>query len=1254
MISAMPIVENSDIASSGQSSQRMFARKSFSRMPTLKLKRSFTRKLSGGTELKRTLKSSRSIKLASVKGLRSSRQGKNQYKVSLLKSETNYCNDGQNSKRPSENTQRVITRRLSMKPVRILSKMLTFKSRKYSTEIIPQILQPPDSSLHQATCSSTLKDSHFPDQIDIPLEGSGSQGVLSTRKVCPYTYCSLHGGHRDNVPPLKRFVSMRRRQLKTQKSMKMENRPVRRSKNSGNTKKGTQTSRSDHTENSASKKTHSGRSHLRNVKKPARNSPVRTRDTTVSTSSGGGTCGEDEKNKNFRDNAEVLLGETSFPHISFDQYLNDSLAENGYSLSSFLAIKETNMECCCTATDNDKQDSKVMETARNDKQVAAEKKIDESTESVVSDDQPDIINSESMLLQDPGLCGKHSPLTDDDVVAGNEVLGAESSQEKQKGKNSILKLTDPESSAESLNADEFTNASDQSSNKSKGSNQNDVEELTSTTAATCSASEIDTLEEEKTTKAKFVDPDHERGHQPSPEGESERASTTDVSYRMQEGDKKYIKMWRLMYKHAVVSNAGKGENKLPSNGDDKEVQAKDDLSFSGVNSPSCQDTDDENENVVKLVQKAFDEILLPETEDLSSDYHPKSRGMASDEEGDGNTSTSRESPMGETRLRVDNSQSHEEEKTAQRMGNKPKSWSNLKKILLLKRFVKALEKVRSLNLRKPRHLPSDANLEVEKVYLKHMTAEDKKNVEEWMLDYALQKVISKLAPAQKQRVALLVEAFETVLPFQDTENGPPSSAAVEAQANTVQALNDFSDHSRELAGYSAKLLLGKALRSHKSVGDNADDASDKPTPEQKNSSVVEEPRFDYSWTKTVENNPASRAVDKEEINSTVDENVCLAETKDSVSLSFSTPVDIISTSLEEAPTNEIVNEASRDLISDSTTEIPSSKSESHGRNFESKDPISASEESFSKSKSLIQRSFARALGSNVVSSEAPSDPLDVPEADRKEAENIKQLPTPEETEIQQEKQKHTGLWYLVYKHMASGIAANDFKPLVDVDDEKESGYDDVSTNKGTNTSISYESMSVENQDTPLEHNHVADPEAELRQMEAIRIVEDAIDAILPDDQEHSPDDQSVTDGIVSDHSKQSHKTRGVYDEEERVISSQEKDEEPALKEGNKANQLLPRSWSNLRKVIMLRRFIKALEKVKKFNPRGPRYLSVEPDPEAEKVNLRHQDMEERRGSEEWMLDYALRQVVTKLTPARKRKVGLLVEAFETLMPTTKN
>lgn len=84
--------------------------------------------------------------------------------------------------------------------------------------------------------------------------------------------------------------------------------------------------------------------------------------------------------------------------------------------------------------------------------------------------------------------------------------------------------------------------------------------------------------------------------------------------------------------------------------------------------------------------------------------------------------------------------------------------------------------------------------------------------------------------------------------------------------------------------------------------------------------------------------------------------------------------------------------------------------------------------------------------------------------------------------------------------------------------------------------------------------------------------------------------------------------------------------------------------------LMRRRTTKDLDEMKQFNPRAPRFLPIEPDPEAEKIDLRHQMMDERKNAESWMIDYALQQLVTRLAPARKRKVALLVEAFETVMP----
>lgn len=70
---------------------------------------------------------------------------------------------------------------------------------------------------------------------------------------------------------------------------------------------------------------------------------------------------------------------------------------------------------------------------------------------------------------------------------------------------------------------------------------------------------------------------------------------------------------------------------------------------------------------------------------------------------------------------------------------------------------------------------------------------------------------------------------------------------------------------------------------------------------------------------------------------------------------------------------------------------------------------------------------------------------------------------------------------------------------------------------------------------------------------------------------------------------------------------------------------------------------------KEFNPREPSYLPIIKEPSSEKVELKHQDMDKRRNAEEWMIDYALQHTVKRLALERKKKVALLVEAFETIL-----
>lgn len=1067
-----------------QITQRLNTNKTFTRMSTLKLKRSLTKKLSGRTEQKRKLKSSRSIKLASVKGTKS---------ATKLYSESIYGSDGKNRKSTSDasgnKSQRVMTRRLSLRPVRISTKKSSCKSND-SFE---------DLSLHKATCSSTLKDSHFPDHIDLPQEGSGSQGV-SAKKVCPYTYCSLHGHrHNGDLPPLKRFVSMRRRQLKSQKSMKKDGR----SKHIGNARKNdTQKTKIVHSED--------GNSHFQDVKKLARES-------------------------------------SSFKSHDMAAY------------------------------------DEVIERARNDnRNMAAYKENDE--------------------------------------VAN-------------------------------------------------------VESTSTTDVVDFPVSDIKISEVELTTEGKIIEPDYEVLQKSFvPEEPKPDSSTTDVAYGLKERDQKYIKKWHLMYKHAVLSNTGKCEKKPPFFGKDKEDSDEDALAFNGGNNSSCesdQDMDDEKKNVIELVQKAFDEILLPEVEDLSFDDRSKSRGIGADEvllgKSDGkteemNTTAFTESP-----------------KEAQKMENTPKSWGHLKKLILLKRFVKALEKVRNINPRRPTQFPSDTNFGAEKVSLNRQTSEERKKSEEWMLDYALQKVISKLAPAQRQRVTLLIEAFETILPTQDAENRQQSFATVESRENPIQSLDASSNHNnRTDSVYSTKTLLQKVSRSNDSTMEFSDKATDTSMPELCNPIELKERSLDYPRTKTVKNMPASSGSTEEDLKgkllvassydngekiSTVNENSYHVEIEDSRS------VETRSRCREEAPSNQIADEVSEVLVSDLNTENPSIKCESPGRDCETKNVIGDNSEQFSVTKGLVLNGLVRSLRSNLVGPkpEATSNLLDEPTRDTKDMIGKDQFETNEATrsdfgepESQVEKQGNSGLWYMVYKHMVSDMTENNSKTLSDVEDEKESNFEGSITRE---TSVSYETTPVINQDMNFKDHIVADREVELRQIEAIKMVEEAIDSILPDFQDHLPDQQPLTDNTISNNSKEIGRTErmdseGLNQKEEKLEFgngiAQEQKEESASKEGDKPKQQMSRSWSNLKKVILLRRFIKALEKVRKFNPRGPRYLPVEPDSESEKVRLRHQDMAERKGTEEWMLDYALRQVVSKLTPARKRKVELLVEAFETVVPTIKN
>ena len=200
---------------------------------------------------------------------------------------------------------RSLTRSSSLKP-----KIASSESKRSSIRKQSEISQLPELSVEKGTCSSILKDSKFPESLKLQSGGIVSEGN-SVMKVCSFSYCLLHGHRHANPPPLKRFVSMRRRVLKNQKSMKPENR---RDKNPSKAKKGVQK-----------------RQMVCNDEEKVCNAG------TEAESNAKGVV-------DFLNLAEMLVGETSYPFLHFE--------ENRQKTSEFPILKQNSsvtipVESCC-------------------------------------------------------------------------------------------------------------------------------------------------------------------------------------------------------------------------------------------------------------------------------------------------------------------------------------------------------------------------------------------------------------------------------------------------------------------------------------------------------------------------------------------------------------------------------------------------------------------------------------------------------------------------------------------------------------------------------------------------------------------------------------------------------------------------------------------------------------------------------------------------------------------------------------------
>uniref|UniRef100_A0A2P2JIK0 Calmodulin-binding domain-containing protein n=1 Tax=Rhizophora mucronata TaxID=61149 RepID=A0A2P2JIK0_RHIMU len=1280
--------------------------KRLARLSSKKLRRPLMRKSSGGNGL---LKKSRSVRRANwdaspnyLEETSCSGPSNARFQASLFNSKSGITSSDENTKdsiniKPklsSSDNKSIRAKNVTstLRPSKVLTKMASLKTKRSS---VKNCFQVPDCSINKATCSSALKDSKLPDRLELELGGSESmRPPISSMKVCPYSYCSLHGHNHSDPRSVKHFVPMRRRLLKAHMNMKFESQE----KHTSNNKKGTQTSQTASYAGPAILEAAQDSREISQTRKIAR----------PKSDLNGGTHGDDEGSSYSASVDEAMLDEVS--HGEIDKQISEFPAGEKSPRVTCLTQSEANMECHSISTGEDKLISKCMIAGMNEEELIESSSYSGKQKLVLTVDQSDFTTFSTPQQKDPRAYDE-LPFKFTKSTCHEEVPLRTKVQQEVNGNTMPLDLC-----------------------------KDDLES---------------SIMEASTTSVPLEEQSAIHGKENHNSADSEHDCSADLANKTQMDKQKHMGLWHLVYHHMVSGTATEDDTLPQLDKVEKNVEGEDAITYPVMESPGFSwdySSADESKvvaapdegsqkfqlykhNAIRLVQEALDKILS-EIPDQSSDDQSVTSARNSDEQlsendhgkdGELTISTSfdssRDSALCEAAAanfkndftdRGEKSETNVREKPNQ---GTPKSWSNLRKIITLNRFLKTLEKVKDFNPRKPRYLPSEHDPEAEKVQLRHQTVLGRKNSEEWMLDYALQKVISTLAPAQKRKVALLVQAFETVIPPPEIGTHSMFNATISSQTTPVQC-SSGSSNGQDSGRGTAGIFLCKTSCLDMSFKENQDQISDSSTtewhiaPDLKETSPASRHAQRELGTPAPET-PARQS--KEEVaafkfdhgsdNSIVKDERSKIINNSSVKLVKPElcdkppprQVEDLETSCEESPINgKILLKAPEQAGLFSASEVHDHDFKVHKEKLNSDNQIQGTDGQSDDPNVQIPDDSEESISNNEVTSlpfisEQLEEPSEVNEAKMKIRNKLIQAFNPPEDsesswttgtahEKQTERQKHMQFWYFVYEHMLSGTAT-----VLEESDKEEQG-DDANLKIVMKNAYSDLGPPEINQDINIEHHPVSSRKVELQQIEAIRLVEEAIDEIpLTEIQDDSCDDRSIASDLVPD---QEDLERAPTEEEElfpstsiccttvsfgesndtevkdgAVLGTKETwvnsdnmadQQKPETVAGNSCKLPRQKRWGHLKKMILLRRFINALEKVEKFNPGKPQFLPLDPGRDAEKVNLRHQDMGDRKNADEWMLDCALQQVVSKLTPVRKRKVKLLVEAFETVIPTVRS
>ncbi|XP_054813541.1 calmodulin binding protein PICBP-like [Prosopis cineraria] len=675
----------------------------------------------------------------------------------------------------------------SLRLVRTLTKTPSFKKSS-------RVSLCADMNAQRGTCSSTLKDSKFPPYLMLNPGATESEGT-SVMRVCPYTYCSLNGHRHAPLPPLKSFLSARRRNLKTQKSMKLEALSPRRLKVPCEPKKESDTYVDFFIEIYAKK--NGGEEEIRcmgsarrfedeeNIKSTMEENNLKAQgddvmkqvDASLSDGSPKSEIDSEEDYGKCFDDAKI---EADLKGSFLQEQEAEFADEKPLSIGSG---EEISIESCCSEVS---YEGEMGDSNSEASDMEWEHEKDDVDSSVLTEENDSKVESLSESSNDVSVVW-----LDGIINIYYEDIVAEVSQESNTKERFCIESQhhgincDLEGTHESLETQEPSKSQEQVNCEQSFLAKKLCEELTDT-EGNCGGNE--TVMDATVFSSNFTDG---KTFEELEEIDEENQDKNDVSKAENSTNKTLLELDNDEADHiATVDNSTLDEKENMSlQQDDSSMSEADQISgafkecyelnqlVTEEDGPENHFTPEEEPLVAETNNKMEEKDNADFKEEMVESFiSGASQDCHEASEGDSSQVDKASEPCEADKVSEEEKNSSqdisEEEKleSPSSIGGEEQSpcrkWIGSER---RKRGVQDEDEMRKINPREPNFLPLVPDPEGEKVDLKHQMMDERKNAEEWMLDYALRQTVTKLAPARKRKVALLVEAFESVIPMPKCE-----------------------------------------------------------------------------------------------------------------------------------------------------------------------------------------------------------------------------------------------------------------------------------------------------------------------------------------------------------------------------------------------------------------------------------------------------------------------------------------------------